>query len=170
MFQRKSEDPHVLIIQCNSGHQHTDLIACARYRVIDEQTQSSDLKIVTHIIFIIGLPRRRGGTRFFSFQGGNWESYHMDSLITPKDSLFTINSALNTSINDILSKCYEHNTEILYRRLQNWISLSLVHFNNVQIEQKVLDRFNLLLLLIKQSQIGNNQNDITKLDPQNCTS
>ena len=94
----------------------------------------------------------------------------MDSLITPKDSLITIKSALNMSINDILSKCYEHNTEILYRRLQNWISLSLVHFNNVQIEQKVLDRFNLLLLLIKQSQIGNNQNDITKLDPQKYTS
>lgn len=75
------------------------------------------------------------------------------------------------SINDILSECYEHNTELLYRRLQNWISLSLLHFNNVQIEQKVLDRFNLLSLLIKQSQIGNtDQNDVTKLDAQKHTS
>ena len=75
------------------------------------------------------------------------------------------------SINDILSECYKHNTELLYRRLQNWISLSLLHFNNVQIEQKVLDRFNLLSLLIKHNEIGNiDQNDVTKLDAQKHTS
>ena len=49
-------------------------------------------------------------------------------------------------------ECYEYNTDLLYKRLQNWISLSLLHFNNVQIEQNVLERFNLLSLLIKQNQ------------------
>lgn len=151
MFQRNSSDDHLLIVQCNSGHQHTDLIACARYRILDEQTQSSHLKINTHIIFIIGLPRKSGGTKFFSFQGGKWESYHMDTLVPLKDSLITIKGALNMSINDILSEC---KPDLHYKRLQNWISL--LHFNNAQIEQNVLDRFNLLSLLIKDSHVDGN--------------
>ena len=87
----------------------------------------------------------------------------MDSLMPLKDSLITIKSALNLQpINDILSECYEYNTDLLYKRLQNWISLSLLHFNNVQIEQNVLERFNLLSLLIKQNQI--NDEDDTMLE------
>lgn len=151
MFQRVSSKDHLLIIQCNSGHQHTDLIASARYYVLDAQAQSSHLKI-THIIFIIGLPRKRGGTKFVSFQGGKWECYHMDSLIPPKDSLITIKSALSMPINDILLDCYTHNTELFHKRLQNWISLSLLHFSNVEIQQNVLDRFNMLSQMFKISQ------------------
>lgn len=92
----------------------------------------------------------------------------MDSLIPPQDSLITIKSALNMPINDILLDCYAHNTELLYKRLQNWISLSLLHFNNVQIEQNVLERFNLLLILIKHTQVGNKEqiNVCIKIDSQ----
>ena len=154
MFQKESVGDRLLIIQCESGHKYTDLIACARYRVLDERTQALTTKSrnITHVVFIISLPRRRGGTKFVGFQGGVWDCYHLDCLMPPKDALTTIQNALNTPINDILSKCYETNTELLHKRLQNWISLSLLHSSNVEINQFVLDRFNLLSQLIKEAQ------------------
>lgn len=167
MFQRESEDTNLLIVQCESGHQHIDLIACARYRVLDEKAQAQALqfKNITHVVFIISLPRRRGGTKFVGFQGGTWKCYHMDSLMPPKDPLLTIKSALYTPINDILSDCYRNSAELLYKRLQNWISLSVLHSNNVQIEQVILERFNLLSQLIKETQISTN----TQIDQSQIT-
>ena len=144
----------MLIIQCESGHKYIDLIACARYHVLYERTQAltSESRNITHVVFIISLPRRRGGTKFVGFQGGMWDCYHMDCLMPPKDALMIIQNALYTPINDILSDCYVTNTELLHKRLHNWISLSLLHSNNVEINQIVLDRFNLLSQLIKEAQ------------------
>ena len=154
MFQKEYVGDRLLIIQCESGHKYIDLIACARYRVLDERTQAltTEPRNITHVIFIISLPRRRGGTKFVGFQGGVWECYHMDCLMPPKDALMTIQNALDTSINDILSDCYITNTELLHKRLHNWISLSLLHSNNIEINQIVLDKFNLLSQLIKEAQ------------------
>ena len=185
VFQRKSVDDCLLIVQCESGHKYIDLIACARDRVLDEkkahdgqkandekeahdeEAQTSQFKTITHVVFIISLPRRRGGTKFVGFQGGAWECYHMDSLLPPIDPLLTIKCALSTPINDILSDCYTNNTELLHKRLQNWISLSLLHSNNVQIEQAVLDRFNLLSQLIKEAQISKDT-EIQSVEQQTC--
>lgn len=158
---------------------HIDLIACARYRVLDQkaqaQAQSSKFtKRITHVLFIISLPRKRGGTKFVGFQGGSWECYHMDSLLPPTDPLLTIKEALDAPINDILLDCYENNTELLYKRLQNWISLSLLHSNNIKIEQSILERFNLLSQLIKEAQISSdtqisqNQDVHESLNKQTC--
>lgn len=154
VFQKDSTSDRLLIIQCESGDKYIDLIACARYRVLYERAQAlaSQSRNITHVVFIISLPRRRGGTKLVGFQGGAWECYHMDSLMPPKDALMTIQTALYTPINDILSDCYVTNTELLHKRLQNWISLSLLHSNNVEINQIVLDRFNLLSQLIKEAQ------------------
>ena len=156
VFQKESVGDRLLIIQCVSGHKYTDLIACARYCVLDErmQAQTSGSRNITHVVFIISLPRRRGGTKFVGFQGGVWECYHMDSLMPPKDALMTIQTALYTPINDILSDCYVTNTYLLHKRLQNWISLSLLHSNNVQMNHTVLERFNLLCQLIKDAQVA----------------
>lgn len=170
VFQRESGGDNLLIVQCESGHKYIDLIACARYRILDEKAQAQASQSNTHVVFIISLPRRRGGTKFVGFQGGTWECYHMDSLMPPKDSLLTVKSALNTPINDILSKCYADSTELLHKRLQNWISLALLHSNNVQIEQTVLDRFNLLSQLIKEAQISaDTQNESIDLNLQKET-
>ena len=172
VFQRESDDNRLLIVQCESGDKYIDLIACARYRVLYEKAQAAQLKKITHIVFIIRLPRRLGGTKFVGFQGGSWECYHMDSLLPPIDPLLTIKEALDKPINDILSDCYNtHNTELLHKRLQNWVSLALLHSNNVQIEQAVLDRFNLLSQLIKEAQLNPaNQNQIIEqsLHKQPC--
>ena len=170
VFQRESKpkNDNLLIVQCESGHKYIDLIACARHRVLDEEAQAkaSQLKNVTHVVFIISLPRKRGGTKFVGFQGGTWECYHIDSLLPPKDPLLTIESALNMPLNDILSDCYTNNTELLHNRLQNWISLSLLHSNNVQINQTILERFNLLSQLIKES--TDVQNQSTEVHEEMC--
>ena len=174
VFQRESLDDYILIVQCKSGYKHINLIGCARYRVLDEIVKlknSTHAKKVTHVIFIISLPRRRGGTKFVGFQGGAWECYHMDSLLPPIDPLLTIKCALNTPINDILSDCYTNKTELFHKRLQNWISLSLLHSNNIQIEQAVLDRFYLLSQFIKEAQINTdtqNQSIEQSIHKQTC--
>ena len=155
VFQNESVGGRLLIIQCESGHKYTDLIACARYHVLNERKQAltSKPRNITHVVFIISLPRRRGGTKFVGFQGSVWECYHMDSLMPPIDALMTIQTALYTPINDILSDCYVTNTELLHKRLQNWISLALLHSSNVQMNHTVLERFNLLSQLIREAQI-----------------
>ena len=151
----------MLIVQCESGHQHIDLIACAQHCIHNEERQSSISKNITHVVFIISLPRRRGGTKFMSFQGDTWDCYHMDSLMLSKDSLvlpkhqlLTLKSALSTPINEILTCCYKKEVNLLHRRLQNWISLSLLHSNNVQTEKTMLKRFVLLSKMIKEDQIA----------------
>ena len=156
MFQRESTDDHLLIVQCESGQSYIDLIACAQYCVLDERAraQASKPHNITHVVFIISLPRKRGGTKFAGFQGGTWDCYYMDSLMVPKEPLLTTESALNAPINDILSDCFVNNTQLLHSRLQNWVSLSLLHSDNAQIEQTVLERFNLLSQLIKEAHIS----------------
>lgn len=157
IFQRESADDHLLIVQCDSGHKNIDLIACARYRVLDEVAHASHLKKITHIVFIIGLPRISGGTMFVSFQGGKWESYHMDNLIAPKDFPFTIEKALNMSIHDILLECYYNDKELLRKKVQSCISpTSLLQFSTVLTEH-TLQRCDILSQLFSMKCISENE-------------
>lgn len=102
LFQRKpaKENENVLIIiNCQSGHQYCDLIACARYRTNDEmvkrfeetksksnhrQSLDSCMKSqpigATHVLFIIYLPRQTPPLSFVGFQGDPWLSAHIDEL------------------------------------------------------------------------------------------
>ena len=172
IFQRESADNHLLIVQCDSGHHHIDLIACARYRVLDEIAQASHLKKITHIIFIIGLPRKVGGTTFVSFQGGKWESYHIDSLMPPKDSFFTIQKALDMSIHDMLLDCYNNDKELFYKRIQSCISpATLLQFSNVPTDN-TLQRYDILSQLVAINHISEhekiNETETECLDQLNC--
>ena len=148
MFQRESAEDHLLIVQCDSGHQHIDLIACARYCVLDEAARIFHLKKITHIVFIIGLPRISGGSAFVSFQGAKWKSYHMDSLMSPKDSFFTIEKALTMSINDLLLECYKSDKNLFTKKIQSCITpTSLLQFSNVSTEY-TLQRYEMLSQLV----------------------
>ena len=160
VFQREIADDHLIIIQCDSGHKHSDLIACARYRVLDEKAQAAHLNNTTHVVFIIGLPRRNGGTKFVSFQGGKWESYHVDSLVPAKDSLFTIEEALKMTKNDLLLCCYNHDRELFYKRLQQCISPSFLLKSNNQLVEKAMERFSVLSQLLKKTQLPTNHQSL----------
>ena len=66
------------MIQCDSGHLHGNLIACARYRIYDLMARDHDK--ITHVLFIIHLPRQLTGT-LVGFQGDPWISIHIDDLM-----------------------------------------------------------------------------------------
>lgn len=110
----------MVIIQCQSGHQYGDLIACARYRVNDERVkiiqstpsrglqhaQSHDSRIIpqsnamTHVLFIIYLPRQTPSLSFVGFQGDPWSSVHIDEL-RPSDEEITSIDAIQLPISEL---------------------------------------------------------------------
>ena len=100
IYQREDQRNSLVIIQCQSGHLHGELIACARYRIGDERLksmqqmptssqhvgQSYDLQKPplttrhTYVLFIIYLPRQTPPLSFVGFQGDPWSSVHIDEL------------------------------------------------------------------------------------------
>ena len=183
----------ILIIQCDCGHLHSNLIACARHKVIDEivvpqtskyeettediqtsakeassensqslskvktlkETQLSDEDMIeetqlfskdktsegtssssnqetksadnvevkskidtdmnsvmqkrstVHVVFIIQLPRKAGGTNFVGFQGGDWLSVHLDDLRSLKENELSFQNAIQCSISEIFNSMYQ---------------------------------------------------------------
>ena len=132
----------ILIIQCDCGHLHSNLIACARHKVIDEivvpqssskgnkpenttqeskenkpedTTQALDsnngsqsvCKSTVHVVFIIQLPRKAGGTSFVGFQGGDWLSVHLDDLRPLRENELSFQSAIQCSIGEIFNTMYQ---------------------------------------------------------------
>ena len=111
MFERRSREDSLLIIQCDSGHLYSDLIACARYRVDDEREKSSHLWSAkygkTHVLFVVHLPRPGEGNSdrmlgsFVGFQGGKWLSAHIDDLRAPSEATLNLQDVLGSSISDL---------------------------------------------------------------------
>ena len=119
----------ILIIQCDCGHLHSNLIACARHKVIDEivvpqtstkedkcednnkaKNESASKKIrhsTVHVVFIVQLPRKAGGTNFVGFQGGDWLSVHLDDLRPLKENELSFQSAIQCSISEIFNSMYQ---------------------------------------------------------------
>ena len=91
------------MIQCDSGHLNSDLIACARYRIYDkkaEATLQNEGEGCTHILFIIHLPRHVVGSVFVGFQGDPWISTHIDNLETTDDTVM-LHEAMGMSISQL---------------------------------------------------------------------
>ena len=104
-FQRRAGDTHhsLLVIQCDSGHLNSDLIACARYRIYDkkaEATLQNEGEGCTHILFIIHLPRHVVGSKFVGFQGDPWISTHIDNLRATDDTI-VLHEAMGVSISQL---------------------------------------------------------------------
>ena len=140
----------ILIIQCDCGHLHSNLIACARHKVIDEivvpqssgkgdktedsdkaKTEDSDKtktesesnkddklgsKSLVHVVFIVQLPRKAGGTNFVGFQGGDWLSVHLDDLRPLKENELSFQSAIHCSISDIFHNMYHSFTSTTFEK------------------------------------------------------
>lgn len=104
VFQRKSKEECLIIIQCATGHLYGDLIACARYRVDDEREKAPVECGITHVLFVIHLPRQGRvngvtvGSSFVSFQGGKWLSAHVDDH---SESPISLQEALSTPISEL---------------------------------------------------------------------
>ena len=108
---RDEAETKMLIVQCDSGDSNTDLIACARHRLVDER-QKPTCKGTTHVIFIVQLPRVAGGTTFTSFQGGLWTSIHIDELMCPKGANQIVNVALKEPMHKLFQMLIEEDKDI----------------------------------------------------------
>ena len=141
-MEQKVDGHKILIIQCDCGHLHSNLIACARHKVIDEilvpQSSSKENKhegnnktksklscnekskmtpneknnqysvlSTVHVVFIVQLPRKAGGTTFVGFQGGDWISIHLDDLRPQKENELSFQNAIQCSISEIFNKMYQ---------------------------------------------------------------
>jgi len=71
MYEVQPGATRLVILQCDSGDMHSDLIACARYNITNEHNQAAltdDVSAgVVHVLFIVQLPRIAGGC-FVGFQ------------------------------------------------------------------------------------------------------
>ena len=55
-----------------------------------------------HIVFIIQLPKIAGGCQHFvGFQGGKWQSVHIDELLESNEQLPHIEQLVNRSVSDL---------------------------------------------------------------------
>ena len=57
----------LLLLQCDSGDRHSELIACARHNIENEYNQATRSDQRRHVVFVIQLPRIAGGC-FTGFQ------------------------------------------------------------------------------------------------------
>ena len=60
----------LLLLQCDSGDQHSELVACARHNIENEYNQTAVSDQLRHVVFVIQLPRVAGGC-FTGFQVGS---------------------------------------------------------------------------------------------------
>ena len=55
-----------------------------------------------HIVFIIQLPKIAGGCQHFvGFQGGKWQSVHIDELLESNEQLPQIEQLVSRSVSDL---------------------------------------------------------------------
>ena len=168
VIEQDVNDKSILIIQCDSGHLHSNLIACARHKVIDEivvaqspsnEKQENEIKNQTekfktmeskasadpssriiHVVFIVQLPRKSGGTNFVGFQGGDWVSVHLDDLRAQKENEISFQNAIEFSISEIFNSTYR---QVLYEPSEentavSWVdSASLSEPSQVGAEQSL---------------------------------
>ncbi len=119
VFQMNPGDTgnHLLIIQCDSGYVDSDLIACARYRIYDQRAKKNKKGItpgtegVTHVLFIIHMPRYTATSSSVGYWGDPWISAHIDDMRNPSKANVMLFEALRSSISGMFlstSKCKVH--------------------------------------------------------------
>ncbi|XP_078518528.1 E3 ubiquitin-protein ligase rnf213-alpha-like [Lissotriton helveticus] len=58
------------------------LLACAKFCIADEKRKNC--KGALYVVILTKLPRILGGCNYLAFSGGEWQSLHLDELLTPK--------------------------------------------------------------------------------------
>jgi len=101
------ECPGILIVQCDSGDDNSNLIAGARHILMEERKEAPELLNIhaieaVHIVLVVQLPRIAGGCRnFVGFQGGKWMSTHIDELRPPGQHTPSIEHLIDRPISDL---------------------------------------------------------------------
>ncbi len=100
-MEEVSDEKRLVIIQCDSGHLHGNLIACARNRIIYDLRAKADAMLATHVLFIIHLPRQASNSSFVGFQGDPWISSHIDDPRPPSDTVVSTKEAIEMTISEL---------------------------------------------------------------------
>ena len=140
-FQKNVEfgNSHLLVIQCASGHINGDLIACARYRILEERAKTLEKNMIedrvgaTHVLFIINIPVKAQSLSFVSFQGGVWLCAHIDDFLPNSDIAIKPHEAYAHSVSELFigqnppgssptsEGINRHDHTAKYRRLHGYI-------------------------------------------------
>uniref|UniRef100_A0A8C4TU02 RING-type E3 ubiquitin transferase n=1 Tax=Falco tinnunculus TaxID=100819 RepID=A0A8C4TU02_FALTI len=93
----------VLIIQTDfeDGSQNAQLVASARYAVVNEINKVDLGEVSVFVYFIMKLSRVEGGTSYVGFHGGLWQSVHIDDLRRSKDMISDMTALQNLTISQI---------------------------------------------------------------------
>ncbi|KAM6403591.1 E3 ubiquitin-protein ligase RNF213-like [Rhynochetos jubatus] len=93
----------VLIIQTDfeDGSRNAQLIASAKYTVVNEINKVDLGEASVFVYFIMKLSRLEGGTSYVGFQGGLWQSVHIDDLRRSKDMISDMSALQNLTISQI---------------------------------------------------------------------
>ena len=152
-FRNEFNTHRLLIIQCDNGHENIDLIACARYRTKDERNKQQSYGI-THVVFVVQLPRMNGGTKFASFQGGPWISAHIDDLHENNTSdiiKHALRSRMSTFFEQFCMKCDESSIFHPVRLLSGCIHKALVQLISAQFSSRAEQLIKIMFQLISGS-------------------
>ena len=161
MFESEMAENKLMIVQCDYGERNTDLIACARHRLIDEMRRPKKPECgVTHVIFIVQLPRVAGGTAFTSFQGGPWTSIHIDELTCPTGANQVVKYALSEPLHKFFNMLVEKDQEIpsdfkINTRIRDNIQLAVSRIVTAQSYKKMEKVIEILLVLISDEALVN---------------
>ncbi|XP_064251966.1 E3 ubiquitin-protein ligase RNF213 isoform X2 [Passer domesticus] len=96
----------VLIIQTDfeDGSQNAQLIASAKYTVVNEINKVDLGEVSVFVYFIMKLSRLEGGTSYVGFHGGLWQSVHIDDLRRSKDMISDLTALQNLTISQVFSQ------------------------------------------------------------------
>ncbi|XP_026716672.1 E3 ubiquitin-protein ligase RNF213 isoform X2 [Athene cunicularia] len=93
----------ILIIQTDfeDGSQNAQLIASAKYTVVNEINRVDLGQVSVFVYFIMKLSRVEGGTSYAGFHGGLWQSVHIDDLRRSKDMISDVTALQNLTISQM---------------------------------------------------------------------
>ena len=160
----------MIVVQCEAGHMNGDLIACARYRISDMLKRNEDDEIaistasVTHVVFIIQLPRKPENSTFVGFQGDPWVCYHLDELMLSDCNNFPMDSPSDLSISKLFYNGHfkfsiddnvesrEQNTNQCFR-LYNCIQAAAAKLSDNDDGSRTIERITILGKLLAKEEL-----------------
>ena len=99
----------IFLIQCTDGYSNSDLISCAKYKVMEIVTEHrTKLNSNFYFLFIVRLLITKQNTIFSGFCGIPWDSVHIDELRPPYHNLIpSLDVIKDLSVADIFDFNYQ---------------------------------------------------------------
>ena len=91
------------MVQCDSGHKNSDLIACTRQLIYDERIKAleENENSKSYILLIVSLPHQFLKSSFTSFQGDPWISAHIDDLNPRTNAVINSQEDITATISEL---------------------------------------------------------------------